>query len=115
MSLFTAPTAAPLHLEDTRVGTHSMTLSWDPPPFENRNGRIRAYHVQLREIETGSDSQYTINATEITVINLHPFYTYNCSVAAETVAIGPYSETLSIQLNEHSMSSFSTFLSPSIL
>ena len=58
--------------------------------------------MQIREIESGDALQLTSNTTQITVTNLHPFYNYNCSVAAETVGIGPYSERLSVQLNEYS-------------
>ena len=38
--------------------------------------------------------------TEITLQNLHPFYQYLCSVAAETVALGPSSPVLTIEMPE---------------
>ena len=38
--------------------------------------------------------------TEITLQNLHPFYQYSCSVAAETVALGPSTPVLTIEMPE---------------
>lgn len=55
------------------------------------------------EIESGETILETSTTTEISIENLHPFYNYNCSVAAETIAIGPYTGNLSVQLDEYSM------------
>ena len=85
----------------TGVGTHSLVLSWDQPPPEHRNGRIRSYQVRLRETETGNVFQLTSTSTQVNVSNLHPFYNYNCSVAAETIAVGPFSNSVPVQLDEY--------------
>ena len=90
-------------MQTTTVGTHSLTLSWEPPPPENINGQIRFYRVQITEKESGETILKTATTTEISIENLHPFYNYNCSVAAETIATGPYSGNLSVQLDEYSM------------
>ena len=42
-------------------------------------------------------------ATSLIVPSLHPFYMYNCTVAAFTIAVGPYSVELSITLPEDGM------------
>ena len=85
----------------TGIGTHSLALSWDPPPPGHRNGRIRQYHIQLTEIETGDLFQLTSASAQVNVTNLHPFYHYNCSVAAETIAVGPFSSIVPVQLDEY--------------
>ena len=36
----------------------------------------------------------------MTLTDLHPFYTYSCAVAAETVAVGPYTFPITVQLSE---------------
>ncbi len=32
--------------------------------------------------------------------SLHPYYLYDCTVAAHTIGTGPYSDTLTIQTDE---------------
>ena len=80
-----------------------MTLNWEQPPLEHRNGRIRQYQVQLIEIETSDILQLSSESTQVNVTNLHPFYNYNCSVAAETINVGPFSDYLPVQLDEYGM------------
>ena len=101
---FSAPTSAPVNFALIMAGTHSLTLSWEPPPFENRNGQIRQYQIQIEEIESGDILQRTSNTTQATVSDLHPYYNYNCSVAAETISLGPFSTHISVQLNEYGKS-----------
>ena len=64
-----------------------MFLSWGPPPYEERNGIIRQYVVELK---TTDFDNITIVAAEtnVTATNLHPYTTYECTVAAETILIG---------------------------
>ena len=38
--------------------------------------------------------------TQITFSQLHPFYTYRCTVATYTVGIGPYTMPITIQLDQ---------------
>ena len=41
------------------------------------------------------------STTQVNVSNLHPFYNYNCSIAAETITVGPFSDSISVQLDEY--------------
>jgi hypothetical protein len=95
------PTSAPLGLRVTGIGSHSLILAWDQPPAEHRNGRIRQYQVRLTETETGDILQLVSSTTQVNVSNLHPFYNYNCSIAAETITVGPFSDSISVQLDEY--------------
>ena len=45
----------------------------------------------MEELDTGITFTVLSNTTEALLYDVHPFYTYECSVAAETIAIGPYS------------------------
>ena len=66
----------------------------------------------IRVIENDTDTTtYTSNVTWQAVDNLHPYYTYKCSVAAETVGLGPYSAILTVQLDEDSESILVSHLS----
>ena len=82
------------------VTATSLTLTWQPPSFESSNGVIQRYNVQINEVDTGRMLTATSNTTEVTIEDLHPFYSYICRVAAETVAVGPYSTPITVQLNE---------------
>lgn len=84
------------------TGSHSLLLAWEEVPLEHRNGRIRQYQVKLKEIETGNILQLHSISTQVNVTNLHPFYNYDCSVAAETIGLGPFSEDIRVQTNEYS-------------
>ena len=77
-----------------------LSLTWQPPAFESRNGIIQQYVIEMVEVNTGRVLTTISNTTDITVGNLHPFYTYKCRIAAETVQVGPYSPTVTIQLHE---------------
>ena len=65
-----------------------------------QNGRIRLYNIEITEVETGTVLQFTSNTTSITIENLTPFYNYTCTVSAETVSEGPYSDEITFVLPE---------------
>jgi len=92
------PTGAPLSLSATRITSTSLSLSWDPPLYDQQNGNIRYYVVTLTEVALGSSRTLNVNATSFTVSNLRPFFVYNVSVAAYTVGLGPQSDQLTVQL-----------------
>ena len=97
---FIAPTLAPQDVVATATDSRTLLMSWVLPPFEHQNGIIREYRVNITERETGRTYYLTTAATSLTVPSLHPFYTYDCKVAAFTIAQGPYSEKLSITMPE---------------
>lgn len=78
---------------------------WAAPPSEHINGVIDHYEATLTELSAErlfTGVQYTLNAssTVVTFNDLHPFYYYECRVAAYTVVVGPVSEAITIQLDE---------------
>ena len=81
----------------TAVTSTSVDLSWSPPPTEHHNGVIRQYTVRIVVQDTGKIYSYSTAQLSITVGDLHPYYTYNFSISAVTVAPGPYSEPLVVQ------------------
>lgn len=97
---YPAPSSPPMTVLPQFVTSNSFTLSWQPPSFESRNGVIQQYIIQIEEINTGRMLTATSNTTEITVKDLHPFYSYSCRIAAETVEVGPYTSAITVQLNE---------------
>ena len=95
-----APTLAPEGVVMTAIDSRTLLVSWVPPPFEHQNGIIREYRVIITERETGMAYHLTTAATSLTVPSLHPFYTYICTVAAFTIAEGPYSLEVNITMPE---------------
>ena len=92
-----APPSPPVVFGTTH---NSLSLNWQAPPFEETNGAIQNYVIAIHEVETGRNFTTTSNTTQVTLEPLHPYYTYMCSIAAETVGIGPFSEHITIQLPE---------------
>ncbi len=82
----------------SHITTTSLSLSWDPPQFDQQNGIIRYYVVNIVDLSTFTSRTLNINAISITISNLRPFFVYNISVAAHTIGLGPYSSQLTIQL-----------------
>ena len=82
----------------------SLILSWEPPVQELRNGIIQQYTVIIIEEETGRVISLSTRDTGLNVTSLHPYYTYNCTIAAATSAgTGPFSSPVIIRLPETGM------------
>ena len=94
------PIAPPDEFSVVTIASDFLTLTWVPPPFEETNGVIQYYSIQVTELETGQLFNLRSNVTNITITDLHPYYTYQCSVAVYTISPGPYSDSLTIQLLE---------------
>ena len=77
-----------------------IQISWSQPPSKEQNGIIRSYIVNIIITKTGQQIQRTTTNTAITAENLHPYYNYRISVAAVTVATGPYSAVHSLQTEQ---------------
>lgn len=93
---FSAPSSAPTGLTATEVGQRNITVEWSPPPAEDWNGIIRLYILKVLEHETGTEVTINLTTTEELLGNLHPYYTYNISIAAVTLDTGPFSHPISV-------------------
>lgn len=89
--LYSAPISSPLDITVTNNSPTSVSASWTPPPFEDRNGIIRRYRIQLVEAETGSEWTRNATATQFLFDFLQESFQYTLRIAADTVAVGPYS------------------------
>lgn len=73
---------------------------WREPRSDDQNGLIRLYWINVTEIETGINWQLMSDNRNVTVQSLHPFYSYSLVVAAQTVALGPFSSPVQIEMPE---------------
>ena len=83
------PTGSPRYLTVNVTSSSAVTLHWSPPESHLLNGVIQHYIVTLSNSETGQSTLLTSENTNIYITNLHPFYTYSCSVVAVTVGFSP--------------------------
>ena len=97
LPFFQAPASPPQDLVVTLIDSRSVYLSWSPPPREHHNGMIRRFLINVTEVDTARMYQTASFGSAVTISSLHPFYTYEFTVAAYTVAPGPFSEP-SVQL-----------------
>ena len=98
--VFLAPASSPIDVRTVAVLSDSFSLHWNPPLYEDQNGIIKHYIIHVIEVETGLVTQYTSYTSYLTLSSLHPAYTYVCSIAAFTVALGPFTIELNVTTNE---------------
>ena len=80
------------------VDSSTAVLQWIPPTSQNHNGVIRGYTVNVTALNVGSFRQVGVTGTTAVIVSLVPSFTYTLSVAAYTVAIGPYSAPVNITM-----------------
>lgn len=87
----TDPTGVPQNVMADAASSTSITLSWQAPLADLQNGIIRSYYISVVELETGNIRPFVTSGVDrVLVVNLlHPFYNYNCSIAAYTIGLGP--------------------------
>ena len=98
------PTGPPQSVVAQVVSPTVFTLTWSPPLPEHRNGIIQYYIISIMELETTTTELFNTTEENITVTGQHPFYRYSCTVAAVTIAEGPYSVPSTVHLPEAGMS-----------
>ena len=91
-----APTSPPRLLVITAMNSHSINISWSPPPMDKVNGIIQYYFVNITVMETSQTLYFQTSDTSVSLNDAHPHYTYTVVVAAVTTAIGPFSTKQSI-------------------
>ena len=105
-----APTSAPVNTSGYAVDSTSISISWTPPPFEDQNGILRNYVINITELETGITFSHLSLTTSISLYNLHPFYRYSVTVTAVTVGPGPATTVFTLQTREDGRFLFNLFL-----
>lgn len=86
--------------EGSPLTSRTLLLSWEPPPEDQQNGIIQEYRISITATENGDHLLLTSKNTTVLATDLHPYYTYNCIIAAVTVGLGPYSEILTVHMPE---------------
>ena len=100
MCKFLAPTGPPLNPYGVTLSTTLISLRWSPPEPIHINGIIDHYVVMVLEVYSNQTFVLVTKDTSIHVGPLHPYYLYECTVAAYTVDLGPFSSPVSVQAGE---------------
>ena len=87
------------------INSTSISVYWDPPPFDDQNGVITSYTINITNINrTNISMSIIITNTSYTVIDLEEFEVYDIQVAAMTaVGLGPFSDIIRSQTFEDGM------------
>lgn len=96
------PTGVPENVTVIALNSSTVQVSWDPPLIHTQNGPISGYVLSITGIN--SDEEFELYSYQdintIIVTNLHPFYTYTYTIAANGTGVGPFSPALSLQMPE---------------
>jgi len=98
------PSGPPTNFQVRADTTRSLVLSWDPPLPQHQNGIVRLYIVTIalnnsaQVLTNVSTTAHTVRVTA----QIKPFRVYLCSVAAETIAVGPATEDVAVLTPEDS-------------
>ncbi len=93
--LYVVPTSPPLTPIGRAVNSTAIIINWEHPSPDGRNGIITGYSLIVTELPTNTTTTYSQGGghIELVIASLHPFYDYECRIAAETaVGRGPYGD-----------------------
>ena len=106
MSLHIGPRSPPRGLSAYAYGPTVIGLTWSPPPTMDINGVIDYYVVEVNEIHTGRSWTFQATDPHMNISSLHPYYIYECKVAAFTFVQGPFTNPLQIVSGEDGKTSY---------
>lgn len=97
----------PQDITVSALSSSNAILQWKPPPAEHQNGIVVSYSVRVSSMDTADEEiEFSVNDTSAVVSALHPFYSYRFAVAAVTVAVGPFSNPVTLQMPESGTKDF---------
>lgn len=110
-------TGMPENITFDPTSSRTMTLSWDPPVADSRDGTISRYNILCSSDEHMEFSlqQYNLaTAQSVSMTGLNPFTNYNCCIATQTTnGNGPYRCDVGITLEDGK--TYTWLISPCVL
>ena len=95
MNIISVPSAPPQEVKQRLVSSTSIRITWNSPPLTEQNGVIRHYKINLTSPNGGVTIRNT-SLMETLFTELHPYSSYIISVAAVTIASGPFSSIIKV-------------------
>ena len=84
-----APKGEPQQVRVEYLDLTAFQLSWKSPKMMLTNGVIRHYHVMVTNLQNTHTQYLNVPKTLQVQVSALPGFSYNCSVAAVTIAAGP--------------------------
>ncbi|XP_075901581.1 protein tyrosine phosphatase receptor type Fa [Nelusetta ayraudi] len=101
------PSSYPQNLRVVGLTATSTSLTWDPPPLAERNGKIVKYIVVYRDINSQYNVTNSTTEAQLTIEGLLPDTTYDIRVQAFTgKGEGPISPSIQSRTMSTSMPTF---------
>jgi len=102
ISHYAGPSAPPQNVTTMIISSTSISVYWDPPPFNDQNGIITGYRVNIVNLNQSNKSDtIDISNTSFTAVDLEEFEAYDIQVAAMTIiGLGPFSDIIRRQTLE---------------
>ena len=96
------PTSPPQNARGVSVNSTFILLTWEPPVRDGHNGIITSYYIHILEVPTSRTFTFERPShTDLLIGSLHPYYDYQCSVAANTsVGRGPFTAPFIIRTDQ---------------
>ena len=83
------------------MSSRFISLTWDPPLFEEQNGVITGYIINVTELETEESFELFSGSENLTADFVRPFSTYIFKIAGQTaVGTGTFSDPITIMTLE---------------
>ena len=102
LSMYAAPSSPPTEVNVLDVTSSNFTVQWAPPPAHTHNGIIRAYRINVTELNTARNFVRQTSRTSLVLSHLHPYYVYHLTVLAITVSDGPPTKGVTVTTLETS-------------
>ena len=99
-NFYSAPNSPPVIITYYAISSSTVAFQWDPPPSQDHNGIIREYIVKISIVGSNETQTQIFTGTTAIIGSLIPSFTYQFTVAAYTIATGPYSTSINITLPE---------------
>ena len=91
-----APSGPPQNFIGSAISTTLIKLQWELPAAIDINGIITKYVVNIVEVYSGQSYSLFTENMHVNVGPLHPYYTYECSIAAFTIETGVFSSPINV-------------------
>lgn len=95
------PSGPPQNFQGSATSSRSVFLTWDSPRFEDQNGVITGYTINITFLETMESFELLSTSNNLTADSLTPFSMYIFKIAGQTViGVGNFSTAITVMTPE---------------